>query len=405
MVAVNITAAPTASWTVENLPSWITANPTSGTGNGTVQLTVAPHLAVGPRTGTLKIANNVFTVTQTGCPTITITPPSLPNGLLGLPYSQPLTQTGGTGAITWSATGALPNNVTLNATTGVLAGTPIVAGSFNFIVRATDANGCFSERSYTFIIGLCPTITINPPSLPTGFVSRGYDQLLTQTGGDGAITWSVSAGSLPSGLNLNPSSGTLTGIPTTSGTFNFTIKATDANGCLGTRFYDLLIGGTGLMFYPLASPVRLLDTRTGATACTQPNAPIAGQTALTQAGRSRCGIPANAVALTGNLTTVNSGGGFLTLYPSNAVQPTVASTNYAANEIVNNVFTVGLGTDGAFKIFAFNTTDVVVDVTGYYAPPTTGGLFFHPLPKPIRLLETRAGQLGCTTPGAAASGR
>ena len=80
-------------------------------------------------------------------------------------------------------------------------------------------------------------------------------------------------------------------------------------------------------------------------------------------------------------------------------QPTVASTNYGPNEIINNVFTVGLGADGAFKIFAFNTTDVVVDVTGYYAPPATGGLYFHPLPKPIRLLETRAGQVGCNTPG------
>jgi hypothetical protein len=122
-------------------------------------------------------------------------------------------------------------------------------------------------------------------------------------------------------------------------------------------------------------------------------------------GRGLCNIPANAVALTGNLTTVQSGGGYLTLYPSNAPQPTVASTNYNANEIINNVFTVGLGPDGAFKIFAFFTTEVVVDVTGYYAPPAAnGGLYFHPLPKPIRLLETRAGEVGCNTPGAPIQG-
>ena len=97
---------------------------------------------------------------------------------------------------------------------------------------------------------------------------------------------------------------------------------------------------------------------------------IAGGTSRIQAGRGLCTIPVNAVALTGNITTVQSGGGFLTLYPSDAAQPTVANTNYNANEIINNVFTVGLGAaDGAFKIFALNTTDVVVDVTGYYAPP------------------------------------
>ena len=198
----------------------------------------------------------------------------------------------------------------------------------------------------------------------------------------------------------------LSGTPTTANTATFTIRATDANSCFGERQYTLLINvaNNGLQFYPLAAPVRLLDTRAGQVACSQPNGPIVGQSSRLQPGRNICGIPANAVALTGNITTVNSGGGFLTLYPSDALQPTVASVNYAPNEIINNVFTVGLGTDGAFKIFAFNTTDVVVDVTGYYAPPVTNGLFFHPLPKPIRLLETRAGQLGCTTPGTAIQG-
>ncbi|MDQ3014041.1 MAG: hypothetical protein M3X11_25470, partial [Acidobacteriota bacterium] len=106
-------------------------------------------------------------------------------------------------------------------------------------------------------------------------------------------------------------------------------------------------------------------------------------------------------AITGNVTTVNSGGGYLTLYPSGAVRPTVASINYNPNEIVNNVFTVGLGAaDGAFNIYALNTTDTVIDVTGYYAPPGAGGLYFHMLPTPVRLLETRMGQTaGCVLPG------
>src|SRR5262249_55355075 len=130
---------------------------------------------------------------------------------------------------------------------------------------------------------------------------------------------------------------------------------------------------------------------------------IAGGTSRTQVARGVCDgltIPANAAAITGNITTVQSGGGFLTLYPSDAAQPLVANSNYNPNEILNNVFTVGLGnTDGAFKIFVTSNTDVVVDVTGYYAPPGVGGLYFHPLPKPIRLLETRAGFTGCNAPG------
>ncbi|MGH9798934.1 MAG: hypothetical protein ACRD82_01080, partial [Blastocatellia bacterium] len=157
---------------------------------------------------------------------------------------------------------------------------------------------------------------------------------------------------------------------------------------------------------PLASPIRLLDTRVGESGCDAPGAAITGGTSRTQTARRTCSgqtIPANAMAITGNITTVQSGGGYLTLYPSDATLPLVANSNFAANEVLNNVFTVGLGEpDGAFKIFVTTTTDVVVDVTGYYAPPgaaNPGGLYFHPLPKPIRLLDTRPLATGCTTPG------
>jgi RHS repeat-associated protein len=192
-----------------------------------------------------------------------------------------------------------------------------------------------------------------------------------------------------------------------SGLVNFTVAAnpaatprTSTLTVAGQTFTVNQDGGLlGLQFYPLPAPVRLLDTRPGASpnACSQPNEPIAGNTVRTQPARNFCGLPINAQAITGNVTTVQSGGGYLTLYPSGALQPTIASTNFTANEIINNVFTVGLGAvDGAFNIYALTTTDVVVDVTGYYAPPTTNGLYFHPLPAPVRLLETRAGQpVGC----------
>ena len=213
--------------------------------------------------------------------------------------------------------------------------------------------------------------------------------------------------------NDNGGGGTNARIPGGGGFFtlpaagSYTILASAAAvGQTGTYAVSLTapggVNGVGLQFYPLARPVRLLETRAGQTGCFTPAAPIAGGTSRTQPARGVCNgltIPADARAVTGNITTVNSGGGYLTLYPGDAAQPLVANSNYAPNEIVNNVFTVGLGATGpdagAFKIFVQNTTDVVVDVTGYYAPPASGGLYFHPLPKPIRLLETRAGFSGC----------
>ncbi|MBP6821374.1 MAG: BACON domain-containing protein, partial [Acidobacteria bacterium] len=201
----------------------------------------------------------------------------------------------------------------------------------------------------------------------------------------------------------------------TSGTGNGTVNYSVATNTGAIRSGTMTIAGqtftvmqsasstTGLQFYPLPKPIRLLDTRAGQPGCDSPGAPIAGGTDRTQLARRTCDgvtIPVSAMAITGNITPISSASGYLTLYPSNATRPLVANSNYVPNVIVNNVYTVGLGTDGSFKIYSSATTDVVIDVSGYFAPPGAGGLYFHPLPQPIRLLETRSGQTGCYTPGA-----
>ncbi|MBS1791793.1 MAG: putative Ig domain-containing protein [Acidobacteria bacterium] len=254
--------------------------------------------------------------------------------------------------------------------------------------------------------GGCQTILVGPSTLPNGTVSVSYPtQMFSASGGTAPYSFSVSIGNLPTGLNLVGN--TLSGTPTAAGTFNFTITATDNFGCSGFQTYAVTIStiSSGLQFYPLAHPVRLLDTRLGATGCDTPGAQIPGNTSRTQAaaGRTCDGltIPANAKALTGNITTVESGGGFLTLYPSDVTRPLVANSNFAANQVLNNVFTVGLGAgDGAFNIYVTTNTNVVVDITGYYAPPSASGLYFHPLPHPVRLMDSRAGATACFTPGA-----
>ncbi len=343
-----------------------------------------------------------YTFVIGNCPAITVNPSTLPNGLLGANYNQTLTASGGTPGYTFTADAGLPGGLALS-TAGVLSGMPTVVGLFNFNVTATDQSGCSGTRNYS--VRICSAITVNPATLPNGSIGASYSQTMTASGGTAPYTFSFS-GALPNGLILNPATGELSGNPTATGSFNFSVTATDANSCTGSRSYTVVIGGGGgLMFYPLSKPIRLLDTRPGQTGCDAPGVPITGGTSRTQtaAGRTCDGItiPANAKALTGNVTTVGSGGGYLTLYPSDATQPTVANSNYLPNEVLNNVFTVGLGAgDGAFKIFVTSNTHLVVDVTGYYAPPGAGGLYFHPLPSPIRLLETRAGEPGCDTPGA-----
>ncbi len=89
--------------------------------------------------------------------------------------------------------------------------------------------------------GLCPVITVTPLTLPNGTVGTNYNQTITASGGAAPYTFSVSAGALPNGLTLT-TAGVLSGPPSVAGTFNFTLKATDGNGCLGTRAYTLSTG-------------------------------------------------------------------------------------------------------------------------------------------------------------------
>jgi len=72
-------------------------------------------------------------------------------------------------------------------------------------------------------------ITITTTSLPNGYIFSAYNETLTATGYTG-IRWSISAGNLPDGLTLNSVSGVISGTPTATGTFNFTVKATEAMG-------------------------------------------------------------------------------------------------------------------------------------------------------------------------------
>ncbi len=209
-------------------------------------------------------AGNLALSIAVNCQTITINQSNLPNGVIGTPYSQTLTATGGTGALTWTLdSGTLPVGLSLS-TGGVISGTPTANGSPSFVVRVTDVNGCFTTQALSIVIN-CPTITVTPASLPSATVGQPYSQQMSQAGGTGTITWSVSVGTLPTGLTLNASTGLLSGTPTTAGSTNVTIRATDANGCGGQVSLTIVRTCPAITFTTTSLPNAVVGTPYNAT--------------------------------------------------------------------------------------------------------------------------------------------
>jgi putative Ig domain-containing protein len=112
------------------------------------------------------------------CPTITVSPSTLPGGTINTPYNQLITASGGSGGYTYTnASGALPAGLSLNTSTGALTGTPTAPGSVTFTVVATDANGCQGSQQYT--------VVVSGPFAITAIARQGNDIRVTWTCGGG----------------------------------------------------------------------------------------------------------------------------------------------------------------------------------------------------------------------------
>lgn len=115
--------------------------------------------------------------------------------------------------------------------------------AFRYFVTSAGLNGTNSDYigidqvDYTPYV--CPAFTMTPGgALTGGAAGQAYSTSLTQTGALGAPSYAITAGALPPGLTLS-ASGTISGTPTATGTFNFTATVSDASGCSGSQSYSI----------------------------------------------------------------------------------------------------------------------------------------------------------------------
>lgn len=244
------------TWSIVSgtLPAGITLNPATGSLSGiptvlgtqsfSVRVQTSNGLAVSaPRALSLSVAP----------PPLQLAPEALSAGIVNSPYLALLTPSGGVGNYVLAvASGNLPPGVTFDPGARRFSGTPTQIGVFRFVMRVTSGNDLL-EQSYSITIRPEP-LRLLTVVLPDGYQGETYQVNLAAAGGVTPYTFSVSAGTLPPSVALNPA-GVIVGQPGGSGLFNLTVTVRDAEGETASRPFALTIHPALLLTGPSPLPL------------------------------------------------------------------------------------------------------------------------------------------------------
>lgn len=194
--------------------------------------TAANWLPASPTPGSVNegAASQVLAIT---------TPVVLPGAVTGLPYSTKLEAKAGTPPYSWSVTGNSITGLTLSSE-GLLSGTPQPVGQGTIGVTVTDASGSTARQAFVVeVAATALTITSTSP-LQQATLNAAYEMPFVANGGTAPYAWSQTDGTLPGGLTLN-GAGILSGIPTNTGVYAFSVLAADSGGLTATRSFVLAV--------------------------------------------------------------------------------------------------------------------------------------------------------------------
>jgi hypothetical protein len=140
-----------------------------------------------------------------------------------------------------------PDSTSIRQIYQAVAGTPTTVQTSTFTIKATDVNGLTAQRTYTIRINPAQTVGITPQQWAPLTVGNFGNLWIDGTGGVRPYRWAVTAGQLPPGMTLiqDNASGPLVrvgGTPTTAGTYNWTLRLTDAQSATVSRNLSVTVG-------------------------------------------------------------------------------------------------------------------------------------------------------------------
>jgi hypothetical protein len=163
---------------------------------------------------------------------------------VGRPLQISIDAKGGSPGYSWKISGTLPLHTGFvgdkgNGSTSFVQGVPGEAGTFPIVLTVTDAAGATAQVNVTLTVA--PKLQIKTFAIGRARVGKRYRLTLSYAGGVGATQWSLAAGTLPSGLSLNPTTGVISGKAHRVGRFRFTVTAADALSAKAAMTYTLRV--------------------------------------------------------------------------------------------------------------------------------------------------------------------
>jgi uncharacterized protein (TIGR03437 family) len=288
------------AWTATNLPAGLSIASATGVISGTnVTGATAANVSITLTDSTSSSISKTFSITVN--PALTITTNSLPAATLNGNYSTTVKSSGGTGAVTWAATG-LPTGLSMASGTGIISGTPSTNASspYSVAITATDANNATANATLNLTVNNALTVT-GPATLPTATAGSAYTSgnNITISGGTAPVTVALSG--LPANFGLTVSNtGVITGTPATNTGQPFTVKvtATDANTSSNQSFTLPVNPALTLSVSPQGSSASNLAVAIPA---------VAYKETFTPGGGSGNGYTVTAAGLTGTGLSFNAG--------------------------------------------------------------------------------------------------